>query len=444
MYPGWNQNFMTYGGGYQATPLAQTFQEPVPKPPLRVKLTPRERGSYNIFISQADPDGHNRVEGPQAVEFFKRSGLPTDVLKTIWTIATPEGESYLDRERFYVAMRLIALAQEGKPVSEQSIYDDVQAGIPKFQSNVVVKDKWEVDSSDREKYLRSFKTLSGGKGFLDTNEAINAFRETGVKSDYLKKIWNLSDPEDSGEFRENQFIVAMHLASRVKTLSEPVPDELPASLKKVMSMKPNEPAKVLQPEPVDSLQEAFSIQQLTKYPNLPPAPAAFPGSSASGIPGFSSQFQTMPTIKINLDDGKNSMSSMSSMSSMNSMNNLKGKQEEKKEEDELLLAEPAPKAGLIESPPEKSEKNWASERKSLERKSIEGKVEIGSRKDEELSEQIERIEEKIQKKFREWRDIRAKLSLEREKGQMLQTKLQESNTKYLKELSQTILSILDE
>ena len=449
MYQGWQQNYMTYGGGFQTAPLQQSFQEPIPKPPLRVKLTPRERGSYNIFISQADPDGKNRVEGPQAVEFFKRSGLPTDVLKTIWNISTPEGESYLDRERFYVAMRLIALAQEGKPVTEQSIYDDVQAGIPKFQSSIVVKDKWEIDSADKEKYSRAFKSCSGGKGFLDTNEAINVFRETGIKSEYLKKIWNLSDPEDSGEFRENQFMVAMHLVSRVKNLSEPVPDELPPVLKKIIQARPQEVAKVQVSEPVvDSLQEAFSIQQLTKYPNLAPAGT---GQAISAAP----QFQTMQNFKINLDEGiGNTMGSMASLNSMNSINLINsgaGNKVKVESNDDLLMeSNSIVKPVLTESPKDKGDKGWSSverksiEVKSIERKSIEGRVEIGSRKDEELSEQIDRIEEKIQKKFREWRDLRAKLSLEREKGQMLNSKMQDLNGKYLKELSQSILSILDE
>ena len=439
---------MTYGGGFQTAPPQASFQEPIPKPPLRVKLTPRERGSYNIFISQADPDGKNRVEGPQAVEFFKRSGLPTDTLKTIWNISTPEGESYLDRERFYVAMRLIALAQEGKPVTEQSIYDDVQAGIPKLQSSVVVKDKWEIDSADKEKYSRAFKSCSGGKGFLDTNEAISVFRETGIKSEYLKKIWNLSDPEDSGEFRENQFMVAMHLVSRVKNLSEPVPDELPPVLKKIIQARPQE-AKLQVSEPVvDSLQEAFSIQQLTKYPNLGPVANNPPISAAP-------QFQTMQAFKINLDEGQNttmgSMASLNSMNSINALNSNKGKVESS--DDLLMDSHSAIKPVLSESPKgkiEKVDKGWSSverksiEGKSIERKSIEGRVEIGNRKDEELSEQIDRIEEKVQKKFREWRDLRAKLSLEREKGQMLSSKLQDMNGKYLKELSQSILSILDE
>ena len=436
MYPGWQQNYMTYGAGFQTAPI-NSFHEPipVPKPPLRVKLTPRERGSYNIFITQADPDGHNRVEGPQAVEFFKRSGLPTDVLRNIWNISTPEGESFLDRERFYVAMRLIALAQEGKSVSEQSIYDDIPAGIPKFQSSVVVKDKWDVESADKEKYVRMFNSLGGAKGYLDTNEAINAFRETGVKSDYLKKIWNLSDPTDTGEFREPQFIVAMHLVSRVKNMSEPVPDELPPPLKRIISAKPAEPEKNKSEAFSDTFPDAFSMQGLTAYPSLPVIQTP-----------IASQFQTAPTIKINLEDSK---------SSMNSLNSLKSKQEEKKAPknedlgDDLLLSDPYFKPKLTESPPEKIPSKVAVERKSvdrtsIERNSIEGKVEIGGRRDEELSEHIERLEEKIQKRFREWRDIRAKLSLEREKGQMLQTKLQEVNAKHLKELSQTILGILED
>lgn len=434
----WQGNYMTYGG-FQTGPPG--FVEPAPKMPLRVKLTPRERGSYNLLLSQADPDGHNRVEGAQAVEFLKRSGLSTDVLKNIWVICTPEGEGYLDRERFYVALRLIALAQEGKPASEQSIFDDVPAGIPKFQSNVVVKDKWDLESTDKEKYSKAFLQISSGKGYLTSEETLEVFRKTQVRPEYLKKIWNLSDPNDSGEFRENQFMVAMHLITRVKNLSEPVPDELPASLKKIMTPSIVENKIVSQAEPFadfgnpaknpnDAFSDfglsAISSKPIDSYPSLPTTDIGF------GV-NLSSNFQTMP-IKNNLEAP---MSSISGRNSMNSMNSMNSKIEKTEEKGDMIGFDIKAKEKVVENESPNKPIGRMSSRKSTE-PNVEEK-----RKEEEISEQLERVEEKIQKRFRELRDVRAKLSLEREKNQMLSMKLSEGKSKQLSDLSQLILNILD-
>ncbi len=56
-----------------------------------------------------------------AAEFFRKSSLPVDMLRDVWSLSTPNGEAFLDRERFYVAMRLIALAQHGKPATAESM-----------------------------------------------------------------------------------------------------------------------------------------------------------------------------------------------------------------------------------------------------------------------------------------------------------------------------------
>jgi len=68
-----------------------------------------------------DKEGTNRVEGKEAAEFLRKSGLPKDLLKTIWLMAAKTSPSYLEKEEFYVALRLIALAQNNMEVSEESI-----------------------------------------------------------------------------------------------------------------------------------------------------------------------------------------------------------------------------------------------------------------------------------------------------------------------------------
>lgn len=82
----------------------------------------------------ADPTNRNQVKGKDAVNFFKRSGVPVSTLKEIWVIASTNGE-YLDKEEFYVALRLIAYAQNNIPVTADSILQKKTSPLPKFEDN---------------------------------------------------------------------------------------------------------------------------------------------------------------------------------------------------------------------------------------------------------------------------------------------------------------------
>ena len=72
------------------------------------------------MISQADPTGCTKIVGKDAVEFFQRSGVSNQILKEIWVIASSNGE-FLDRDEFYVYLRLVGYAQNNIPVSSNSI-----------------------------------------------------------------------------------------------------------------------------------------------------------------------------------------------------------------------------------------------------------------------------------------------------------------------------------
>lgn len=114
--------------------VAQT----IPKPKLKAILNNNERGYYSSLLSQADPINANSVQGKEAVTFFKRSGLGVDMLKKIWLIASSNNES-LDREEFYVALKLIAFAQNNIEVSPESLAKNITINLPKFASLVPEK-----------------------------------------------------------------------------------------------------------------------------------------------------------------------------------------------------------------------------------------------------------------------------------------------------------------
>jgi len=56
------------------------------------------------------------------------------VLHEIWAIAAQTSSEYLTKEEFYVALRLIAYAQNGMRVEEDSVRFNLDVDLPRFES----------------------------------------------------------------------------------------------------------------------------------------------------------------------------------------------------------------------------------------------------------------------------------------------------------------------
>jgi hypothetical protein len=261
-----------------------------PSRPSRVQITNQERGVYNSLLAQADSESTGRIEGRQAVEFFKKSGLPVEVLKKVWELATPNGESFLDRERFYVSMRLIALAQEGTPLNQDTVHT-VPKDYPKFSSGSSAPSSWSVPDEDKMKYSMIFDNTSYGKGYLTGMEAKEIFQRTELTLPDLKQVWDLVDTDRSGKLNKNQFIVAMHIINRRVNGRTPVPDRLPSELKNLVET----PAET----------QAFGNLGMPAQPSAsvqPPKPKdpMFDFGDVTSAPVIKTNFQTAPDSMLNL------------------------------------------------------------------------------------------------------------------------------------------------
>uniref|UniRef100_A0A8C9FFD2 EH domain-containing protein n=1 Tax=Pavo cristatus TaxID=9049 RepID=A0A8C9FFD2_PAVCR len=100
-------------------PLSQQFSAGIPL--------------YETYYKQVDPTYTGRVGASEAALFLKKSGLSDIVLGKIWDLADPEGKGYLDKQGFYVALRLVACAQNGHEVNLSSL--NLTVPPPKFVSN---------------------------------------------------------------------------------------------------------------------------------------------------------------------------------------------------------------------------------------------------------------------------------------------------------------------
>jgi hypothetical protein len=98
----------------QQPPPSSNQQQQQQQPQYAYSPPPAELPYYNALFAAADKSSSGYLSGQTAVEFFFLSKLPIDLLKQIWTMADQPPSNTLDPKKFYVAVRLIQLFQNGK------------------------------------------------------------------------------------------------------------------------------------------------------------------------------------------------------------------------------------------------------------------------------------------------------------------------------------------
>ena len=64
------------------------------------------------------------------MSFLQKSKLSKEQIKKIWSIAVQQGSTSIHRDDVYMAMKLIAYAQNGIEVSEESIRENKECPMP--------------------------------------------------------------------------------------------------------------------------------------------------------------------------------------------------------------------------------------------------------------------------------------------------------------------------
>ncbi|XP_060640814.2 epidermal growth factor receptor substrate 15-like 1 isoform X2 [Anolis sagrei] len=189
---------------------------------------------YETFYKQVDPSGTGRVGASDAALFLKQSGLPDAILGKIWDLADPEGKGFLDKQGFFVALRLVACAQSGNDVGPASL--GLTLPPPKFHDSTSPlllppssEAHWAVRVEERAKFDGIFESLLPVNGLLSGDKVKPVLINSKLPLDVLGRVWDLSDIDKDGHLDRDEFAVAMHLVYRALE-KEPVPLSLPASL----------------------------------------------------------------------------------------------------------------------------------------------------------------------------------------------------------------------
>ncbi|XP_078054125.1 epidermal growth factor receptor substrate 15-like 1 [Mustelus asterias] len=238
-----------------------------------VSLTQLSSGNpvYETYYRQVDPAHTGKVGPNEAALFLKKSGLSDVILGKIWDLADPEGKGYLDKQGFYVALRLVACAQNGHDVNLSSL--NVTLPPPKFHDSSSPSliapppssdTHWAVRPEERAKFDGIFESLTPLNGLLSGDKVKPVLINSNLPLDVLGRVWDLSDVDKDGHLDRDEFAVAMHLVYRALE-KEPVPSVLPPALLPPSKRKKQGPALAgsvpvlpASPPPKDSLRSTPS------------------------------------------------------------------------------------------------------------------------------------------------------------------------------------------
>ncbi|XP_036112388.1 epidermal growth factor receptor substrate 15 isoform X1 [Molossus molossus] len=204
----------------------------------QLSLTQLSSGNpvYEKYYRQVDTGNTGRVLASDAAAFLKKSGLPDLILGKIWDLADTDGKGILSKQEFFVALRLVACAQNGLEVSLSSL--NLAVPPPRFHdtsSPLLISGTsanelpWAVKSEDKAKYDAIFDSLSPANGFLSGDKVKPVLLNSKLPVDILGRVWELSDIDHDGMLDRDEFAVAMFLVYCALE-KEPVPMSLPPAL----------------------------------------------------------------------------------------------------------------------------------------------------------------------------------------------------------------------
>jgi len=239
--------------------MAETSPEPpIEQPPkrkerLKVKLKIEEKGTYSSIFTCADKKDTGRITPEDVKTFLKRSGINISKIDSIMNLLTSQPNFInFDRDDFYVAIRLVAHAQNGKEISEDLIFKNVEAPIPKFNLSNTTQLKYEIvppSKDELSKYDRIFESIdTDNYGVISTEQMQNLLVNSRLDENTLSSIWDLVDFEDKGRFDKQMVRLALYLVSKKKS-GEDLPKELSQDSRRLFSIA-DTPSKKLFDQPI--------------------------------------------------------------------------------------------------------------------------------------------------------------------------------------------------
>ncbi|OZJ05007.1 hypothetical protein BZG36_02157 [Bifiguratus adelaidae] len=236
-------------------------------------LSAQEQQVYKGYFKQVDVEEKGVVLGSEAVPLFSQAGLPPATLAEIWQRADTDNKGFLTEKDFNLALKLIACAQQGLPLSS---YNTASLPLPTFgdAGNAAIQGRSAsatrqnaasdtISPQDRDKFTRLFYQTGAHNGEL-AGKARNVFLKSGLPLETLSNIWTLADSRAAGSLTLSDFIIAMHyIQESMDHPQQALPATVPPALRSSATESSHQPPQPSALHAMSPLQQSAVLPPLT-------------------------------------------------------------------------------------------------------------------------------------------------------------------------------------
>ncbi|XP_068243118.1 epidermal growth factor receptor substrate 15-like 1 isoform X2 [Palaemon carinicauda] len=297
--------------------------------PSPTQVAGDQAGIFESWYRKVDPTGVGTIQAGPAAGFLKKSGLNDNILSKIWDLSDPGGKGYLDKAGLFVALKMVALVQNGKEPNIANInlptpppnlgegpphpppphpapphHGPSHPGPPHPAPPHLGKAHpgpphpapphlgkahpgpphpappasasagvWTITPADRQRYDQIFNSLGPEANKLHGNKVKGVMLNSKLPMEILGKIWDLADMDKDGSLDRVEFSIAMHLVYKVlenNPMPPSIPQEMLSSAQRAGVAQGPVPAPLAPPAQLPSANAAK--QQTGKPSGPPPAP----------------------------------------------------------------------------------------------------------------------------------------------------------------------------
>ncbi|XP_069190787.1 epidermal growth factor receptor substrate 15-like 1 isoform X2 [Procambarus clarkii] len=210
--------------------------------PSPTQVAGDQTGIFEALYKKIDPTCSGTIQAGPAANFLKKSGLNDNILSRIWDVSDPGGKGYLDKTGLFVALKMVALVQNGKEPNMANINTPTPPPTmgeppphpppptkPPQPHQAAVGGVWMITPADRARYDHIFNSLGPEANKLHGNKVRSVMLNSKLPMETLGKIWDLSDMDKDGSLDRVEFSLAMHLIYKVLE-NNPLPPSVPQEM----------------------------------------------------------------------------------------------------------------------------------------------------------------------------------------------------------------------
>lgn len=245
--------------------------------PFDEPYTEVEKLRFQSLFNSIDTTNKGMVTPQQTVLFLKRSSLEQHKLSMIWNIADADKKGYLSKDDFFVALKLVALAQIGKEISRESL--SLPSPLPIFVDSVPVQftgdsirsaPEFTITPEEIARFKAFYDSAGAKDGKMPGSVAKEIFMKSQLANDVLSKVWMICDKDGTGVFTQSQFVLAMAIISKYKQGSiTSIPASVsPAIWASITGSDPSRPSPLMRTNSIVSPKLRNAGMPIMETPNM--------------------------------------------------------------------------------------------------------------------------------------------------------------------------------